>query len=63
MCLSSAALAAFLSILGPEHVTLGDGTVTVHAEQRDAVWRARGEQWCTDAPRQPLKAKYRKTQA
>ncbi|MEL7100271.1 MAG: hypothetical protein AAGM84_15710 [Pseudomonadota bacterium] len=63
MCLSSAALAAFLSILGPDNVTLGDATVTVHAEQSDAVWTARADQWCTLAPRQPLKAKYRKKSA
>lgn len=60
MCISSIALAAFLSILGPDAVTLGDDVIIVHAEQSDAVWTARNDQWCTNAPKQPLRAKYRK---
>jgi len=60
MCLTSAALAAFLTIIGPSHVTLGDDVIIVHATDADAVWTATDGIWCTSAPRQPLKAKNRK---
>lgn len=60
MCLTSTALAAFLSLIGPSHVTLGDDVIIVHATTADAVWTARGETWCTDAPRQPVKTTHAK---
>lgn len=60
MCLSAAALAAFLTILGPDHVTLGDDMIIVHAAEADAVWSAHEALWCTAAPRQPVKTHHRK---
>ena len=54
MCLSPAALAAFLTILGPEVVTMGETLVTVHADAGDTVWVATDDTWCTEAPRSGL---------
>ena len=54
MCLTSAALAAFLTLIGPETVTLGDDRIVVHASARDAHWVAVSDsaedRWCTMAP-------------
>ena len=51
MCISSAALAALLTLVGAEHVTLGDDRVIVHAQAQDAHWVANDENlWCTMAP-------------
>jgi hypothetical protein len=51
MCLTAEALFLFLSILPPEIVEISDTRITVAAETRDAVWRAKGDEWCTSAPR------------
>ncbi|MEL6608852.1 MAG: hypothetical protein AAFO58_06890 [Pseudomonadota bacterium] len=51
MCISSAALAAFLTVIGAEHVSLGDDRVIVNAEVRGAQWVANeDDMWCTMAP-------------
>ncbi|MGR3491392.1 MAG: hypothetical protein ACU0DW_04985 [Shimia sp.] len=50
MCISGAALAAFLTLIGPDQVTMEADRVIVHAATQDALWVARGEEWCTDAP-------------
>ncbi|WP_147126640.1 hypothetical protein [Shimia ponticola] len=50
MCISSAALAAFLTLVGVDHVELGDDRVVVKATTRDAHWVADGDLWCTMAP-------------
>jgi len=53
MCISSAALALFLTVLGPEMVSSEPGLYIVHAEVGDAHWVQRKDHedmWCTDAP-------------
>ncbi|MEO0486528.1 MAG: hypothetical protein AAF092_11510 [Pseudomonadota bacterium] len=54
MCLSTSALALFLTLIGPERVTLGETRMIVHATTTEAHWvlRTGGEvdMWCTMAP-------------
>ena len=50
MCLTSAALAVFLTLVGPSAVSLGEDRVIVHAQSRDAHWVAVESRWCTMAP-------------
>lgn len=51
MCLSTAALAAFLTLISNADMTREADSITVHASERDAVWVARSsDMWCTDAP-------------
>ncbi len=50
MCLTAEALFLFLSILPQEIVDVSDARITVAAETRDAVWLAKGDEWCTTAP-------------
>ncbi len=50
MCLTTEALLLFLNLLPPEIIEMGHDRITVRAETRDAVWIARGDKWCTDAP-------------
>ncbi|MCA0961467.1 hypothetical protein [Salipiger bermudensis] len=50
MCLTAEALFLFLSVLPPEIVKITEARITVAAETRDAVWLAKGDEWCTSAP-------------
>ena len=50
MCLTAEALFLFLSVLPPEIVETTESRITVAAETRDAVWLAKGDEWCTSAP-------------
>ncbi|MEM9854156.1 MAG: hypothetical protein AAF841_06840 [Pseudomonadota bacterium] len=54
MCLTTAALAFFLNMVGQPHTSTEPGRIIVHAEVRDAHWVAMegaGEdRWCTMAP-------------
>ncbi|MCR8550709.1 hypothetical protein M4578_23030 [Salipiger sp. P9] len=50
MCLTSQALFFFLSLLPQERVDVSPDRITVRAELRDAIWLAKGEEWCTTAP-------------
>jgi len=50
MCLTAEALFLFLSVLPPEIVEISDARITVAAKTRDAVWLAKGDEWCTSAP-------------
>ena len=50
MCLSTQALALFISLLDPQLVETEGPRVTIHATDRDAVWVYHEDQWCTDAP-------------
>ncbi|SDI19974.1 hypothetical protein [Aliiruegeria lutimaris] len=51
MCLTTEALLLFINLLSPQIVEIADDRVIIHAETRDAVWEARADQWCTQAPR------------
>ena len=51
MCLTTEALLLFINLLSPQIVELHDDKVVIHAEARDAVWEARADKWCTEAPR------------
>ncbi|EPX85139.1 hypothetical protein [Salipiger mucosus] len=50
MCLTTQALFLFLSLLPEDRLEVTPDRITVRAEVRDAVWLAKGEQWCTSAP-------------
>lgn len=50
MCISPQALFLFLSLLPAEIVERSESRIVVRAELRDAVWLARGDEWCTQAP-------------
>ncbi len=51
MCISLEALTLFLALLPSEIVTHEVDRITVHAELRDAVWLAKDDKWCTEAPK------------
>ncbi|SEJ51446.1 hypothetical protein SAMN05421762_1216 [Pseudooceanicola nitratireducens] len=51
MCLTTQALMLFMNLLPPEIVELGDDRIIVRAETRDAIWVAKGDEWCTNAPK------------
>lgn len=57
MCLTTSALALFLTLVGPENVSPEDGRMIVHATTRDAHWviqtgatHKNEDIWCTMAP-------------
>ncbi|MEM9438479.1 MAG: hypothetical protein AAGA15_15740 [Pseudomonadota bacterium] len=54
MCLSTAALAAFLTLVGADNVSSETDRIIVHAETQDAHWVAQTvadeDIWCTMAP-------------
>jgi len=54
MCLSTVALAAFLTLVGADHVSTEENRVIVHAETSDAHWVVQTVKdediWCTMAP-------------
>ncbi|MGR3495662.1 hypothetical protein [Citreimonas sp.] len=54
MCLTTHALALFLSLLAEDRVATEPGRITVLAEAEDAVWvrsdRHADDRWCTMAP-------------
>lgn len=50
MCLSAAALAAFIALLDPARVTEEPERVTIHADAGPVVWTPRGDGWCNDQP-------------
>lgn len=51
MCLSTAALALFLTLVGDNHVSTEPGRIIIAAATRDAHWVATdGDLWCTMAP-------------
>lgn len=49
MCLSPAALAAFLSLLSPDVISMSPGTVTVHADLQDVTYVRVVNTWCSGA--------------
>ena len=51
MCLTTAALAAFLNLLGTA-IDTAPGRITVHAAAGPVYWvaRDRGDSWCTMGP-------------
>ncbi|WP_172299977.1 hypothetical protein [Pseudoruegeria sp. HB172150] len=51
MCLTTEALLTFLALLPQERIEVSSERIVIHAEVRDAVWEARGEDWCTKAPK------------
>lgn len=50
MCLTSEALALFLTMIGAGVVTTEETLVTVHATEGDVEWRIVEDKWCTSAP-------------
>ena len=50
MCLTTEALALFLSILSEGAIEREPGRITVTAEVRTAVWERQGDTWCTEVP-------------
>ncbi len=50
MCLTTEALALFLSILSTGAIIREPGRITVAAEVRTAVWERQGDTWCTEVP-------------
>lgn len=50
MCLTTEALALFLSLFPAEMIEKSPGQIVFHAETRDAIWKANGDKWCTHAP-------------
>lgn len=52
MCLTTAALAAFLNLIAGAPITMEPDRIIVHAADQDAHWvaAATGDQWCTMAP-------------
>lgn len=58
MCLSTAALATFLSIIADADMTRERDSITIHATERDAIWAAAGpDSWCTEAPARDRRAR------
>lgn len=57
MCLSASALALFLNTIAAP-VTTSPGQIIVHAEDRNAIWIAHGENWCTKAPERDMQARF-----
>jgi aromatic ring-opening dioxygenase catalytic subunit (LigB family) len=51
MCLTTEALALFLNLIAFDLVDLQPDRIVVRAETRDTHWVARGDRWCTMAPR------------
>lgn len=60
MCLTTAALAAFLTLIGVDKVTTEPDRITVHAEADDVLWIAGlGEDiWCTLGPQLDKAARF-----
>ena len=60
MCISTAALAAFLTLIGAEHVSTETDRVIVHATTADAHWVAapEGDLWCAMAPQLDRMARF-----
>lgn len=52
MCLTTAALAAFLNMISGAPITTEPGRIIIHASARDAHWVAATseDRWCTMAP-------------
>ena len=52
MCLTTAALAAFLNLIAGADVTTEPGRIVVHATAQDVHWVAAdgADRWCTMAP-------------
>lgn len=46
MCLTAEALAAFLTLIGPEKITSHPDAITIHATAGDVVWLAADQFWC-----------------
>lgn len=52
MCLTTAALATFLTLIGADIVSTEPDRITVHAENADVLWvvNPTANRWCTLGP-------------
>lgn len=50
MCLTTEALAVFLTLIISTEMTMSEDRIIVHATARDAHWVLTGDKWCTMAP-------------
>ena len=50
MCLTTQALALFLSLLPADRIETGDHGVTINADAGPATWTLVADKWCTEAP-------------
>jgi len=62
MCLTPAALALFLNLIGHSVITSTPDHITVHATEGDVIWVATADLWCTTGPADDRRARFALTE-